>query len=343
VSLLDALLEAARGRRRLGRAEVWRAFQRVHPLEAVADDARERLIARLRALAAEGRLSLPAEAGSSWDRSARPAFPEWVLLPRSEPPLPVVDVKAVPWAPELAFVRELPKVEHVDALLAIQRFLAAGGRSRPLVPMRERSVQLLGDEKRLERLARTPLFEEGRLTLALLRCFSMAPPLALESGPTGCEGRPVLVVENHHTWWSFCRWNAREGAYAAVAYGAGGAFGRQAVEFLAERCRQWGSPFVLYFGDLDPEGLEIPLRAARFAQQHGLRILPERRWYARLLECAGSAPLPVGAPLPVEDTLSWLPDDLREDVRLHFEQGLRVPQELVGTEVLELERHVGFV
>jgi hypothetical protein len=338
VSLLDALLEAAGGRRRLGRAEVWRAFQRAHPVEAAADDARERLITRLHALAITGRLGLPAESGSGWDRSARPAFPEWVLLPRAEEPMPAVDVKIVPWAPELAFVLDLPKVEHLNALLAIQRFFAAGGRSRSLVPMRERSVQLFGDEKRLDQLTRTPLFAEGRLTLEMLRCFPMAPPLAFEPGPAGSQGRPVLVIENHHTWWSFCRWNAREGAYAAVAYGAGGAFGRQAVEFLSERCREWSAPFVLYFGDLDPEGLELPFRAARFAEQHGLRILPERRWYARLLEYASTMPLPVGAPLPVKDALSWLPGDLRDEVGHHFEQGIRIPQELVGTEALESER-----
>jgi len=338
VSLLEALVEAARGRRRLERAEVWRAFQRAHPVEAAAGDAREQLVARLSALAAAGQLTLPAEAGASWDRSARPAFPEWILLPRPAEPGPAFDVKAVPWAPELAFVLDLPRVEHADALLAIQRFLASGGRSRPRVPMRERSVQLLGDEKGLDRLVRTPLFGEGRLTLEVLRCFSMAPPLALEQGPAGSAGRPVLVVENHHTWWSFCRWNAHEGEYAAVAYGAGGAFGRQAVEFLAERCREWGAPYVLYFGDLDREGLEIPLRAEQFAERHGLRILPDRRWYSRLLERADTAALPVGSPMAVEDVLEWLPGDLRPAVRQRLEEGIRVPQELVGTEVLAAEQ-----
>lgn len=338
MNLLDALVEGARGKRRIERADVWRAFQRIHPAEATAGDARERLVARLRALAADGRLSLPAETGRNWDHSARPAFPEWVLLPRPAEPSPTADVKAVPWAPELAFVLNLPKVEHVDALLVIQRFLASGGRNRPLVPMRERSVQLFGDEKRLDRLVRTPLFGEGRLSLHLLRCFSMAPPLAIEKGPAGSDGRPVLVVENHHTWWSFCRWNAREGEYAGVAYGAGGAFGRQSVEFLSERCREWGAPFVLYFGDLDREGLEIPLRAVQYAKQHDLRILPDRRWYARLLDRAADAPLPIGTPMAVEDVLCWLPEDLQEDVRLRFEEGVRVPQELVGAEELESEQ-----
>ncbi len=338
MSLLEALIEVARGRRRVDRADVWRAFQSVHPVEAAAGDARERLVARLRALAAEGRLALPAETGGSWDRSARPAFPEWVRLPRAAEPRPAVDVKAVPWAPELAFILGLPKVEHMDELFSIQRFLSSGGRSRALVPMRERSVQLFGDEKRLDRLVRTPLFGEGRLTLEVLRCFSMAPPLAFEKGPAGSERRPVLVVENHHTWWSFCRWNAREGEYAAVAYGTGVAFGRQAVEFLSERCREWGAPLVLYFGDLDREGLEIPLRAVRFAERHGLRLLPDRRWYTRLLERAGSAPLPRGTPMAVEGVLGWLPEELREEVRRHFEEGVRVPQELVGTELLASER-----
>ncbi len=340
MSLLEAFVEASRGRRRLKRVDIWRAFQGAHPIEAAGVDARERLVARLSALAAAGQLKLPAETGSNWDRSAQPAFPEWVLLPQAPQLSPSFDAKAVPWAPELAFVLSLPKVDHGGALLSIQKFLSSGGRSRQLVPMRERSVQLFGDEKRLERLVRTPLFGEGRLTLKVLRCFSMAPPLAFEKGPEGSEQRPVLVVENHHTWWSFCQWNAREGEYAAVAYGAGSAFGRQAVEFLSERCREWGSPFVLYFGDLDREGLEIPLRAAEYAERHSLQILPATRWYARLLERADTAQLPEDEPLATEEALGWLPEELRELVRQHFEAGVRVPQELVGTETLESERRV---
>jgi len=51
------------------------------------------------------------------------------------------------------------------------------------VPHRERSVQLFGNEKRLDALLRTKLFTSGALTLALLRCY--AAPLPLTAQHTG--------------------------------------------------------------------------------------------------------------------------------------------------------------
>jgi hypothetical protein len=334
MTLLDALVVEAGGRRKLDRTALWRAFRAAHPVEAMSGEARERLAARLTALEAEGRLLLPAATGTGWDRSARPPLPEWARLPAPPAQPAALDVLSVPWAPELGFVPSLSRIDHPQELLALQAFFAFGGRTRPMVPMRERSVQVFGDEKRLERLRRTPLFAEGRLDLETLRCFEMAPPLVFEVGPPGSGGRPLLVLENHHTWWSFCRWNARVGEYAAVVYGAGGAFGRDAVAFLAEHGRTLGAPRADYFGDLDHDGLLIPRRAANdYAPEHGLTLLPAARWYRRLLRRADEVVLPTGAALS-DEGLDWLPDGLASAVRAHFQAGRRIPQELVGTEEL---------
>lgn len=329
MTLADALREAASGRLRVPIATIWTAFQRAFPLEAAAPDARERLGLRLAALAEAGEVRLPAARGPAWDRSATPPLPAWVALTRPVAAPEAVDPTTIAWAPELAFVATSPHVD-VPAALAIQRFLAEDGRARPLVPMRERSVQLFGDEKRLDRLVRTPLFAPGRLTLATLRCFPMAPPLVFEPGP---PGRPALVIENHHTWWSFCRWNERVGAYSAVVYGAGGGFGREAVAFLAERCVAWGAPHAEYFGDLDFDGLVIPWRADR--QYGGVPIVAAEAWYAILLDLADHAGLPRGPRIEVPpEVMDWLPAPVQPEVRRWFADGVRIPQELVGTEVL---------
>ena len=338
MSFLAALEDQAQGRRRIDIVRVWHAFRVAHPVEAVASDARDRLARRLDALAAQDGVSLPSPRGRSWDRTARPPLPAWVELPRPRSAAPVVDAASIPWAPELAFV---PGTAGVDlaAALAIQGFLASGGRDRVEVPSRERSVELFGDEKRLERLLRTPLFAEGRLDLGVLRCFQMAPPLVWEAGPDGSAGQPILVVENHHTWWSLCGWNARVGDHSAVVYGAGGGFGRDAAGFLVERCRAARTDTAVYFGDLDVEGLTIPWRAStRYLADTGVRLVPAVRWYAVLLARAAGRDLPVGAPLAIrEDVLAWLPVGLRAEVAGWFARGVRIPQELVGTEVLQFE------
>jgi hypothetical protein len=251
------------------------------------------------------------------------------------------DVHSFPWAPELAFVPDLPRVEHPEELLAIQRFLASGGRHRLVVPMRERSVQLFGDEKRLEQLRRGSLFGPGRLSLATLRCLSVSPPLAMEVGPPGSAGRPALILENHHPWWSFCRWNQQHGAYSYVVYGAGASFGAEALRFLADTVMDGRdeAPVLHYAGDIDAEGLRIPWRAAPIAAELGLRLLPAARWYARMLAEADAlaragVPLSVDQAIPIGPELAWLPEALHAAVRDAFAAGRRVPQEVVGTEVL---------
>jgi len=337
MTFLDALIAAAGTRRRIPLVAAWRAFQQTFPVEAFAGDARERLLHRLRLLASEGHITFPSERGTGWDRSARPALPNWVQRKRAEPDPTEFDPRSVPWAPELGFVMTLSCVDDPGDLLALQAFFAAGGARRIEVPIRERSVEIFGDEKRLDRLLRTQLFAPGRLHLSALRCFAMAPPLVAEDGPRESRGRPALVVENHNTWWSFCRWNSHSGAYASVVYGAGSAFGREAVAFLAERCRALDAPYATYFGDLDPDGLAIPARAAHhFVTAYGRELIPDARWYRLLLRRASVAPLPTAAPLS-EASVSWLPESLHRDVLRHFREGRRVPQELVGTELLARE------
>ena len=53
-------------------------------------------------------------------------------------------------------------------------------RDELVVPARERSLEVFGDEKALDRLAGAALFGPGRLTLALLRCRRVVPRLHCE-------------------------------------------------------------------------------------------------------------------------------------------------------------------
>src|SRR5260370_9171997 len=70
-------------------------------------------------------------------------------------------------------------------------------RDHLVVPSRERSLEIFGDEKALDRLIGTALFAPGRLSLELLRCRRVVPRLHCE--PVG-KGRVLLVVENSDTF-----------------------------------------------------------------------------------------------------------------------------------------------
>lgn len=85
---------------------------------------------------------------------------------------------AIGWRPQLRWAADVRdwSPRRLRDLLAINRWLG-GADQLPVVPLRERSVQLFGDEKRLGALLSDPrLFGPDRLTLDLVRARRTSPP-----------------------------------------------------------------------------------------------------------------------------------------------------------------------
>src|SRR5262249_51484834 len=134
-----------------------------------------------------------------------------------------IDLRSIPWAPELRFLASSRVFVPLPDLQKIQKFFADGGRAKPLIPLKERSLEIFGDEKRLDHLFRgSTLFGAGRLDLETLRCFIVNEPLPWTHGQT-VHG-PILVIENAATWHSYCRWNTEHKHFSAIIYGCGNRF-----------------------------------------------------------------------------------------------------------------------
>ena len=325
-ALREALARAAPGRRRHDLTALWAAFAAAHPADAEGPDARRTLRKLLDRLSDAGTLQLPKGPGN-WDQAAHPALPRFVTL-CEEPRAVEASLPDPAWAPELRFAREVKGRDQREVLRIVQRFLAEGGRDRPLVPERERSLSLFGDEKRLEQLRRTQLFAPGRLSLELLRCFSVSPPLVWERFKA--DVADAIVLENHHTYHSFCRYAAQRGRYVAVVYGAGNALCRS-VESLSQVATQAGVKKLEYFGDLDAAGLRVARKASELSHEGcGLPLSPSP-FYADLVRFA---PRPGLRQRAAAEDVEWLPEALRKQVLDATEQGLRWPQEFIGTEFL---------
>jgi hypothetical protein len=247
-------------------------------------------------------------------------------------PLDRPDSAGMDWEPELAFVRDGRTTLPLEDLRAINGFLAGGGRQRPLVPIKERSLQLFGDEKRLDALLATAPFRDGRISPETLRCSFVAEPLGWRRGPKS-EG-PVLVIENLATWDSYVRWNEQAAAFSGVVYGKGLVFADAVIRLTDIFQEIGGVRRVEYFGDLDPPGLEIPWRASRRAQAAGLpNVEPHLASYRRLLEAgAGREAAWEGDPAGAE-AIQWL-GELAGPVRELFARHQRLAQEHVGWELL---------
>jgi hypothetical protein len=177
---------------------VWRLWAAAAPRLVGHADQAEGLAVALRALADSGLITLPV---TGWDRATVPPLPRWVRCPDAVRRPRERPWKRFPWRAEMGWAASLNDLsdERFADLTAVNDWLArTAGLRLPIVPARYRSAEIFGDEKRLDGLARTVLFDSGRLSLELLRCARIPAPLPAALVGTGPD---VLVVENSDPYW----------------------------------------------------------------------------------------------------------------------------------------------
>lgn len=249
-------------------------------------------------------------------------------------------IREFPWEPELSFLRDAKLSLSFAELCQVNEFMKDRSRERPIVPIKERSLQIFGDEKRLDVLySSSALFAEGRLALDQLGCAIVPEPLGWSRGAAP-EG-PFIVLENAATWHSYCRWNELSRCFSAVIYGGGNRFA-DSVGFLQEIQKEIGGVRpVLYFGDLDFAGLAIPQRASRRSVELGMPAvephLPSYRW---LLSLAESKAMAVCVDVPADRELCrWL-GSLGDAAWAVLSGGNRLAQEHIGWQFLQSQLSV---
>jgi hypothetical protein len=267
-----------------------------------------------------------------------------VRLPRSllvagRAPAAAVEnpARRFPWVTEMAWAANGPRRPAVvhDQLVSISTWIAVHRRP-PTVPVRERSLEVLGDDKALDRLLAGVL--RGRAAaVAALAIEQIHPPMAFAE-VAGAVGRRVLVVENGTTFHSALR-AARHHVAAGVpvavrwvGYGAGGQ-----MEAIVPSLCQLDPDELAYFGDLDPEGLGFAARGAVRAREAGLPPLaPARVLYQWLLDRGRPQRKARPAPWPA-DGLAWLGTDLAACLDRTLGDAGWLAQEWVGITALETD------
>lgn len=239
-----------------------------------------------------------------------------------------------PWHLDLTFVRDARIQVPFEELEKLNRFLTTDPAGKPLVPIKERSLEVFGDEKRLDLLRGSTLFRSDRLDLERhLRCQIVGEPLGWKRGPRN-TGR-VLIIENAATWHSYCRWNEVTGEWSALVYGRG-LQTAQSTRYLGDILTEVSGPQqFFYFGDLDPPGLQIPQQASAYAQALGLPPIHAHRTSYRWLLDLGwdrSSPWEGTEPARREDC-DWL-GDLAAEAWTLLAAGRRLAQEHIGWEFL---------
>lgn len=324
---LAQLLQKSRTKR-IALDALRRYYRDAHPELQGSPEIDRMLLESVRTLANKGVVALPA--GGSWERFGNPRMPKWVSLVAPSR-APRTDWAAVPWVPELGFWVEL-QPRQLEAARAINDFLLRRRGTFVPVPLNERSAEIFGDEKRLASMVAGDALFGGRLSLEAIGAFHVATPLPYRLAQA--PGRPVLIVENHHSYWSFGEWNSREKCYAAIVYGSGHEFAKSGVA-IDQVLHETGGSQAEYFGDLDANGLAIPADFTVRRKTSGMPgVRPAERFYAWLL--ANGKTQAVEEPLRrlSKSSVDWLPAPLRTQARTLMEDRFRIAQECLSYEIL---------
>lgn len=303
---------------------------------ATAPVARSEIRAALDELVAAGQVVFPVSP-RLFDRRDAPPLPNWVRRPPRERTAQLGRRVRV-WPAALEDAGHIATREDERRLLEIiAAFLRDKGMLRPSVPVRERSLELFGDEKRLDRLKSTRLFTSGALSLDMLRCHEVPIPFVSQfvAGTPDPRGTALLIAENHHTYTSLLeatRLSAVAGGPARhIGYGTGSQFPSAvlSVPFLSPPPDR-----VVYFGDIDLKGLQIPAAASVNATTAGLpAVEPTYPLYELLFATPHRCPAEPVSELPAAEAAAWLGPlaGLAQEVLM---SGTRIPQESVGYEML---------
>lgn len=296
------------------------AFAQTCPELANAPDRSQQLLNLLRRLHDEGTLTLPAK--NSWEIRGNPPMPRFVLLKSIAGP--EVDYRRIAWLPCFGFWVQLNSLQLRDAAL-INEFLKKHPGPLTPVPLNERSLQIFGDEKRLSKMnTRGNALFGGRLPLNAIGAFHVAPPLPYHA--VEASGAPLLVVENHHTYWSLRHWNAKVRRFAAVVFGSGNEFPKSAMLALEQVISESNACGVEYFGDIDRAGIAIPYYLSKRMLAAGKDpVKPSTSFYSWLLSHGRRQPCKDPKPKGVE--LEWLGEELQEKVAAVLQSDSRIPQE----------------
>lgn len=327
------------GRVRLRAADLWAAFGRAFPARPPGVE-RAWLLAALEEAERRGIVRLPPPRSTRWDRSAEPYIPAGADLVREGSANIAAEWRTFPWVPELSWVPDLARLstDQADFLRRAHEGIVRGRFLEP-APLRHRSLQLTGDEKRLERLMKTALFGEGRLSLELIGAYREVSPLAWES--VHQDGGRVLVLENAGPFTVARSVLASLGdpPYDIVAYGAGSGF-TQSVAHLATIGR--AIEVIHYVGDLDAPGLSIATGAAATAAEAGLpKPSSAPGLHAAMISAAAKMGHPdgwlheeAGDMSRFGDDLAFLPAEIRATAGRVIRAGRRIPEEVLGPEII---------
>lgn len=244
----------------------------------------DHILAALKLFVIENKIKqLPEEDSSTklkkWDLKL--GLPKKIILIREEKPKKYnTELERIKnetaWEPTkiAAIAPNLNKLKDAEMALAINDYLKYRPANPTLIPVRERALQLFGDEKALDNCRENRGLFNNQLQLASLDCFYCPEPLPFEPLALFDKGltsnKPLLIVENANTYFSCYQANQQLQQFSAIVYGKGKRLSSDTYcDSLASIEILLSATDVYYFGDIDVEGFKIPKGIATIRAKSG--------------------------------------------------------------------------
>ncbi len=312
---------------------MWTAFVDSYSDLPPGPERRRWLAALLEELSQQGEILLPVPHGKQWDRTSSVALPTAITMVALDGGVAnKTDWRNFPWHPRLHWVFDLRALmqDQVAFLKRVHCGLVAGWFDQPEC-FKYRSLQLTGDEKRLEELHRGILFGPERLTLEMLGCEPESLPLASDH----LSAEPTLLIFENAAPFMLARkilTGCARPAFGRLAYGAGKQVLKAAtylpmvVPAITE---------IQYVGDLDAEGMRIATDFRRLSKT--IPVRPATQFHKAMLDSAIQLESSDGWPSKdereLDDSVSavgFLSDEIREQVGGMIRHGRRIPEEALS-------------
>jgi hypothetical protein len=325
------------GRTRATLLSLMSAQAHIEQHAATRSGARTRLRAAIDALTADGKLELP-QNKTLWDNAAQPALPSWVtVITDPAPTTRAADLDGVFWAPAISrWLREWTRTCRPGpgirtTLQQINTWLLKHlGDSPATVAREERSFDIFADEKKLARIEASSIFAAGRLNHRELAYERPVPPL--RAARLAAHG-DLLLIENQSTFdsaWRALRNNP--GPFAAVAFSNGweAALAEPTLHVTEHLQLREPPATIWYAGDLDLDGLDIPLTLTANLQtrDHPLPRPLTSAYEAMLTSSSTASAGPIERAV-AEQAARWLPPHQRQATADLLTTGKRVAQEVL--------------
>lgn len=315
--------------------DVLHIYNKVYSEHKNSSDKNQRILILLNILEKNKQISF---SKTKWNKRVSPPIPEYInLLGKETNKQKIALLKQKSWVPKLSFSVDINNLEQLKTLEKINDFyIETNYEKLSVIPIRERSMKIFNDEKKLDSLHKKSILFDGRLTLHDLKCEDIAPPLYYEA-IADCNGKPALICENSNSFHSFNRWNKQSEIYGAIIYGNGNEF-RKTHYWLNEIQKKHQISNFFYFGDIDPIGLEIPYYVNRDRVNEKMTsIFPSKKLYLALLKSQKSNIISKKNANKniTNDIFNWLEStEIIEVTKKLFVNKLRIPQEAISYEDL---------